>query len=87
MQKGLFDHLLEERYDQSSLNTKDLLRCDYKQWTMGKMEVGISSTKVPIQEWVAKDAELQLVSNCCASVSGCRDYFALGNPENWILFL
>jgi len=54
----LFNKLQDERYDQSSLGTNDLLRCDYKQFTMGKVEVGISSVKVSTKEWLAKDPSL-----------------------------
>jgi len=53
-----FDKLQFERFSVESLNSYDLLRMDYKQWTMGSIEVGISSVKRSIKEWKIKDSLL-----------------------------
>mmetsp|Transcript_31713 Transcript_31713/g.43989 ORF Transcript_31713/g.43989 Transcript_31713/m.43989 type:complete len:331 (-) Transcript_31713:98-1090(-) len=61
----LYSHLMKKRYDISSLGTYDLLRKDYKQWTMetGSDEtkdawvVGISAIAMDINLAVGKDPE------------------------------
>jgi len=58
-QKTFFEKLQYERFSVDSLNTPDLLRSDYKQWTMGKLEVGVSSAKRSIKQWLEMDPNLQ----------------------------
>jgi len=57
-QNQLFEKLRDERFSVDSLDTLDLLRMDYKQWKMGKWEVGISSSKRSIKEFLEKDSNL-----------------------------
>jgi len=57
-QKQFFEKLQYMRFSVETLNTYDLLRMDYKQWTMGSYEVGVSSSKRGIQEWKKKDTNL-----------------------------
>jgi len=66
-EKALFDRLQEERFNVSSLGTIDLLRSDYKEWKMGKVEVGISSAKLSLKEWLAKESHL---------IEKCTEYSA-----------
>jgi len=54
---NLFTTLQDTRFDQSSMSSYDLLRVDYKQWTMA-VEVGIGSHKVPIKVWLQKDSKI-----------------------------
>jgi len=58
LQKDFFEKLQHERFSVDSLSTYDLLRCDYKQWTMGKWEVGVASAKTPLKIWLEKDPDL-----------------------------
>lgn len=50
--QGLFGILREMKCNQESLRTYDALRRDYKQWTLGDVEVGMSSTNLPIERLV-----------------------------------
>jgi len=58
-QTALFDKLQEERFNVSSLGSIDLLLSDYKQWTMGKLEVGVSSAKLSLKEWLQKEPNFE----------------------------
>jgi len=57
-QNQFFEKLQHERFSVDSLDTLDLLRMDYKQWKMGKWEVGISSSKRSIKELLERDSNL-----------------------------
>jgi exopolyphosphatase len=56
--KGLFDMLQKEKFNVSALDTSDLLRKDYKEWKVGKIQVGIASVLLPVADWLVKDAKL-----------------------------
>jgi inorganic pyrophosphatase/exopolyphosphatase len=51
---GFYEELKRRRFDQRGLSPRDLLRRDYKQWTMGDgrwgWEVGVASFGVPLTE-------------------------------------
>eukprot|EP01117_Protostelium_nocturnum_P015780 TRINITY_DN6149_c0_g1_i2.p1 TRINITY_DN6149_c0_g1~~TRINITY_DN6149_c0_g1_i2.p1 ORF type:complete len:321 (-),score=134.37 TRINITY_DN6149_c0_g1_i2:335-1297(-) len=72
-QKDFFDTLQKERFDQTNLSTQDLLRVDYKQFTMEtknsskKYEVGISSSKIKGEEWISKDPNIIKVTSSSLS--------------------
>lgn len=51
-QNAFFKKLQDERFSVASLSPYDLLRSDYKQWKMGSYEVGVSSTKRSIEDWL-----------------------------------
>lgn len=57
--KALFDRLQSEKFNVSSLSTRDILRKDYKEYTMGTVHCGISSALLPLAEWVAKDTRFE----------------------------
>lgn len=57
-QQELFDALQREKFNVSALDSSDLLRKDYKEWTMGKLQVGVSSVLLSIEDWLHKDADL-----------------------------
>jgi len=67
----LYTKLTAERFDQSSLSSLDLLRSDYKQFTMNGVEVGISSVRRSISEWIQKEDHL-LQEIQCFALSKCR---------------
>lgn len=46
------------RFDVSRLSTKDCLRQDYKQFTMGNRNIGIASVRRSVQSWIAKESGL-----------------------------
>jgi len=54
--KQLYDFLTEKRFDQSALSTWDVLRADYKQFTMGHVEVGISSVRRKVSDWLKQES-------------------------------
>ena len=45
---ALYTQLKQKRFDQTGLSAVDLLRRDYKQWTLCEMHVGIASFGVPL---------------------------------------
>ncbi len=55
----LYNDLQYMKSDVSALNTTDLLRKDYKQWT-SKITYGMSSVPIPIEEWLKKDNNITL---------------------------
>lgn len=57
-QQELFDALQREKFNVSTLNSADLLRKDYKEWTLGGVQLGISSVLLPIDDWLEKDPDL-----------------------------
>ena len=57
-QQKLFDKLQQEKFSVSALDSADLLRKDYKEWTLGPKQVGIASVLLPIEAWLKKDPAL-----------------------------
>ena len=57
-QKTLFDRLQFEKFNVSALGSYDLLRKDYKEWTLGKVKCGISSVLMSAEEWLKKDPQI-----------------------------
>ncbi len=57
--KSLFDRLQTEKFNVSSLSTRDILRKDYKEYTMGAVRCGISSALLSLGDWVGKDRDLE----------------------------
>ena len=57
-QQELFEDLQREKFNVSALDTADLLRKDYKEWSMGNLRVGISSVLLSVEEWLNKDGTL-----------------------------
>ncbi|SIQ62924.1 exopolyphosphatase [Alkalispirochaeta americana] len=57
-QDDLFQVLQREKFNVSDLETRDLLRKDYKEWQIGENRIGISSVLLPVKDWVARDSEL-----------------------------
>jgi inorganic pyrophosphatase/exopolyphosphatase len=49
-----YESLSRARHDQSSFSCAQLLAKDYKQWTMGSLEVGIASFGVRFQDLLAR---------------------------------
>ena len=47
----------QEKFNQASLSTLDLLRKDYKQWSFDGARVGISSVGVSLHEMLSKDGD------------------------------
>ena len=65
----LFDRLQQEKFNVASLDSFDLLRKDYKEWTLGRKRVGIASVLLPVEDWLSKDGAL---SASLASYAGTR---------------
>ena len=57
-QQQYFDKVQEEKFNVQGLSTNDLLRKDYKEWTIGTTKLGIASALLPIQEWAEMDNNL-----------------------------
>lgn len=57
-QQELFDQLQFEKFNVSSLSSRDILRKDYKEFQFGKLTCGISSTLLSFDQWISKDAKL-----------------------------
>lgn len=57
-QQEFFDKVQEEKFNVQGLSTNDLLRKDYKEWTLGGTRCGISSALLPIKEWAQMDRAL-----------------------------
>lgn len=57
--KALFDRLQSEKFNVSALSTRDILRKDYKEFTMGAVRCGISSALLSLGDWARKDPELE----------------------------
>ncbi len=54
----LYDDLQFMKSDVSSLDSRDLLRKDYKQWVNKKLTYGMSSVPLSIEDWLKKDEEI-----------------------------
>ncbi len=54
----LFEKLQFEKFNTSSLSTKDLLRKDYKEWVMGGKKCGFSSALLSVEKWLEKDSNI-----------------------------
>eukprot|EP01118_Nematostelium_gracile_P007032 TRINITY_DN2275_c0_g1_i1.p1 TRINITY_DN2275_c0_g1~~TRINITY_DN2275_c0_g1_i1.p1 ORF type:complete len:395 (+),score=112.49 TRINITY_DN2275_c0_g1_i1:50-1186(+) len=54
-----YEDLVHHRFSVDALTTYDLLRCDYKQWTMNGIEVGVGACKKPINGWVEMDKDFK----------------------------
>ena len=64
----LFEKLQFEKFNTSSLSTNDLLRKDYKEWSMGGKLCGFSSALLPADKWLAKDKDIAAnISKYCKS--------------------
>ena len=64
----LFEKLQFEKFNTSSLSTRDLLRKDYKEWVMGGKKCGFSSALLPSEKWLAKDSRIsENTSDYCRS--------------------
>ncbi|POR03629.1 hypothetical protein AU468_05120 [Alkalispirochaeta sphaeroplastigenens] len=57
-QDELFQVLQREKFNVSDLETRDLLRKDYKEWQIGKERIGISSVLLPLKDWASRDSDL-----------------------------
>jgi len=57
--KTLFDSLQFEKFNVSSLSTRDILRKDYKEYRMGTVMCGMSSALLPMADWFKKDKALE----------------------------
>ena len=55
---ALFNKLQFEKFNVSSLGSYDLLRKDYKEWQIGTVNCGIGSVLLPVEQWIAKDADI-----------------------------
>lgn len=55
----LFDRLQAEKFNVSALSSRDILRKDYKEYTMGTVKCGISSALLPLGDWLRKDPQLE----------------------------
>ncbi|KAJ2451646.1 Exopolyphosphatase [Coemansia sp. RSA 2336] len=50
----------------SHLSARDLLRKDYKQWTVGKWDVGISSISYRLAKWIKRDGREEIENSVMA---------------------
>lgn len=57
-QKSLFDALQYEKFNVANLSTTDILRKDYKEYTMGEIRYGMSSALLSLEVWKKKDPRL-----------------------------
>jgi len=53
----LYEQLKRAKFDQYKLSSQDLLRRDYKQWTLQSVELGISSTGLRLETWIDRDGK------------------------------
>ncbi|PKL23335.1 MAG: hypothetical protein CVV47_15515 [Spirochaetae bacterium HGW-Spirochaetae-3] len=58
-QKILFDRLQLEKFNVAALSSRDILRKDYKEYTMGRLKVGMSSALLPLADWFKKDEDIE----------------------------
>jgi len=56
----LYDDLQFMKSDVSTLDSRDLLRKDYKQWNNEKLTYGMSSVPLSIENWLKKDADITM---------------------------
>ncbi len=57
-QQEYFDKVQLEKFNVQGLSTNDLLRKDYKEWTLGQIQCGIASALLPLKEWAQMDGAL-----------------------------
>lgn len=57
-QKELFDRLQFEKFNVAALDTRDLLRKDYKDYSAGSVRYGMSSVLLSFADWAKKDPKL-----------------------------
>ncbi len=57
-QKELFDRLQFEKFNVAALDTRDLLRKDYKDYSAGSVRYGMSSVLLSVADWAKKDPGL-----------------------------
>ncbi|TVQ35407.1 MAG: hypothetical protein EA384_16270 [Spirochaetaceae bacterium] len=69
-QQKLFEELQQEKFNVSALDSADLLRKDYKEWTLGGNQVGIASVLLPVADWLKKDPTLPDSLAGCAAERG-----------------
>jgi exopolyphosphatase len=55
----LFETLQREKFNVDALQTADLLRKDYKEYTAGKVRYGMSTVLISLESWKKKDPHLQ----------------------------
>ena len=55
----LFETLQREKFNVDALQTADLLRKDYKEYTVGKVRYGMSTVLISLESWQKKDPHLQ----------------------------
>jgi inorganic pyrophosphatase/exopolyphosphatase len=67
-----YDTLSRARHDQSSFACSQLLAKDYKQWTMGSLEVGIASFGVRFQDLLARQGASSVDDDIVAFVDTRR---------------
>lgn len=59
-----YEALSRARHDQSSFTCAQLLAKDYKQWKMGRFEVGIASFGVRVQDLIARQDAASIDAEC-----------------------
>lgn len=57
-QEDFFARVQEAKFSVEGLSSTDLLRKDYKQWTLGNTNCGIGSALIPVQEWALMDSNI-----------------------------
>ena len=67
-----YESLSRARHDQSSFSCAQLLAKDYKQWTMGSLEVGIASFGVRFQDLLARQGTSSVNDEIVAFVDARR---------------
>jgi exopolyphosphatase len=60
-QLELYEKLQMERFNVESLSSLDLLKSDYKEMKRNQVNIGISSVKCSLFNWIKKDSELEKV--------------------------
>ena len=59
-----YEALSRARHDQSSFTCAQLLAKDYKQWKMGRFEVGVASFGVRVQDLIARQDASSIDADC-----------------------
>ena len=77
-QKTLFDRLQLEKFNVAALSSRDILRKDYKEYTMGKLKVGMSSALLPMADWFKKDAAIEKAYSTYAASRGLDVLIIMG---------
>jgi exopolyphosphatase len=62
-QMELYEKLQFERFNVDSLSSLDLLKSDYKEKKRNQVNIGISSVKCSLDNWIKKDSMLENVLN------------------------